>query len=32
MTSTKNGRICDPILKKTIKKNNQKKKSYTQKK
>ena len=31
MTSTKNGRICDPILKKTMKKNNQKKKSYTQK-
>ena len=26
MTSTKNGWICDPILKKTMKKNNQKKK------
>ena len=33
MTSTKNGWICDPILKKTMKKNNQKKKkSYTHKK
>ena len=33
MTSTKNGRICDPILKKTMKKNNQKKKKiiHTQK-
>ena len=33
MTSTKNGWIFDPILKKTMKKNNQKKKkSYTHKK
>ena len=32
MTSTKNGWICDPILKKTMKKNNQKKKIiHTQK-
>ena len=27
MTSTKNGWICDPILKKTMKKNNQKNKN-----